>query len=244
MTSDGTSQQPRDAAVYDAIWSASDALSLQTSSTVIAMLQALMSPDRRTANPRLVDLGAGSGRHAVAAARRGLDVLALDHNANAIEAIRSQARDLPLLRAEQCDVRAWLDQQHDVWDGVVCFDVLHHFTRTADEAAHYLAALAALVGPGGRTVVTLLCDLRYGISPGPQRLHVSAEEGAALLGQSFADFDVQRLVRKPVRNSKAIDFDEIRREIVRAPYEATRVLAMCVRPDGHAPNRERGARGL
>jgi magnesium-protoporphyrin O-methyltransferase len=87
----------------------------------------------------LLDAGCGTGLFAVAQARRGFSVTALDIAPQMVAAAAERARSLGVserVRPHVGDV----DELGGVYDAVVCFDVLIHYPRPALDAM--LASLA------------------------------------------------------------------------------------------------------
>ncbi len=104
---------------------------------------------------RVLDLGCGMGNLAVAAARRGCSVRALDGSATAIEHLRRVARaeQLPI-DAEQADLRAWrIDGE---FDAIVSIGLLMFFDCPA--AGRMLEQIRDHVAPGGTAIVNLLVE--------------------------------------------------------------------------------------
>jgi SAM-dependent methyltransferase len=102
---------------------------------------------------RVLDVGCGPGRHALALARRGVDVVGVDHSPHFLALAREAAADEQLMaRFEQLDVR---DLPYDAeFDAVLClcqggFGLL----GGRDEPAVFWRIAAAL-RPGGRLALT------------------------------------------------------------------------------------------
>lgn len=102
---------------------------------------------------RMLDFGCGMGNLAVAAARRGCSVLALDASATAIEHVRQVAAGEGLdIDAAQADLR-----NHPIgedFDSVVSIGLLMFFDCPTAFAS--LAELQAHVKPGGTAIVNVL----------------------------------------------------------------------------------------
>jgi SAM-dependent methyltransferase len=122
------------------------------------------------------DVGAGSGRDAAALARRGHRVVAVEPTRALRETGQRLHADLPV---------RWIDDslpalqvlraQNDRYDLMLFSAVWMHLDRT--ERADGMAALAALLAPGGVAILSL----RHGpVPPGRRMFEVSAEETVAL----------------------------------------------------------------
>ena len=104
---------------------------------------------------RVLDYGCGLGNLAVAAARRGCSVLALDASPAAIERIRRVAAEESLtLEAAEADLRT--HEIHEDFDTVVAIGLLMFFDRPT--AVRQLQALRAHLGPGGVAAVNVLVE--------------------------------------------------------------------------------------
>ena len=97
---------------------------------------------------RVLDVGAGAGRHSVEAQRRGSEVVAIDVSPGAVEVCRRRgvrdARLLPL---------AALEDDLGVFDTVLMMCGNFGLVGTADGAARALYRLDALTSPDGRIVL-------------------------------------------------------------------------------------------
>ncbi len=104
---------------------------------------------------RVLDFGCGMGNLAVAAARRGCSVLALDASATAIEHLRQVAAQERLdIDAVQADLR-----DHAIageFDGIVSIGLLMFFDCAT--AFRVLGELQAYVKPGGTALVNVLVE--------------------------------------------------------------------------------------
>ena len=104
---------------------------------------------------RVLDFGCGIGNLAVAAARRGCTVVALDASRTAIEHLRQVAASEGLpIDAVQADLRSheWTED----FDAIACIGLLMFFDcRTA---YRQLASLQAHVRPGGVAAVNVLVE--------------------------------------------------------------------------------------
>lgn len=104
---------------------------------------------------RVLDYGCGLGNLAVAAARRGCSVLALDGNHTAIEHLRQLARAQALsIDAEEVDLRSYALRED--FDAIVCIGLLMFFD--CPTALAQLAGIQAHVRPGGVAAVNVLVE--------------------------------------------------------------------------------------
>jgi tellurite methyltransferase len=104
---------------------------------------------------RVLDLGCGLGNLALAAARRGCEVTAVDGSDAAIGRIRSAAAAERLaLNAVQADLNGWpIEGQYDT---VLAIGLLMFFARP--RALELLGDIQAHVAPGGRAVVNTFVE--------------------------------------------------------------------------------------
>jgi cyclopropane fatty-acyl-phospholipid synthase-like methyltransferase len=127
---------------------------------------------------RVLDVGCGTGEHALMAAARGLQATGVDAAPTAVELAKTKARerglDVRFLLADALDLPALGER----FDTVLDSGVFHVFTDA--ERALFVDSLAAVVPAGGRYFMLCFGDRQPG-SLGPRR--VSAEE----IHASFAD---------------------------------------------------------
>lgn len=127
---------------------------------------------------RFLDVGCGTGEHALLAASRGLDVVGVDAAPTAIARAQEKARERGLsarfLVADALELGA-LGQEFDT---VVDCGLFHVFDD--DARARYVRSLADAVSPGGHVFVLCFSDRQPG-DWGPRR--ISEEE----LRTSFVD---------------------------------------------------------
>lgn len=118
-----------------------------------------LNPFEEQALPHLrgevLDYGCGLGNLAIAAARRGCSVLALDGSSTAIGHLREQALAQSLaIRAEEADLRTYEIVQD--YDAVVSIGLLMFFD--CPTAFAQLESLQARVRPGGVAVINVLVE--------------------------------------------------------------------------------------
>jgi SAM-dependent methyltransferase len=97
---------------------------------------------------RVLDVGAGAGRHSLDAQRRGLEVVAIDVSPGAVEVCRRRGvEDVRLLPL------AAVDKRLGVFDTVLMMCGNFGLVGSADEATSILGCLHALTSPRGRIVL-------------------------------------------------------------------------------------------
>lgn len=131
---------------------------------------------------RVLDVGAGAGRHSLDAQARGLEVVAIDVSPGAVEVCRRRGvRDVRLLPL------AAVDEGLGRFDTVLMMCGNFGLVGTADEAARILRRLDAITAPTGRIVLDSVdpyvdadaADLAYeaqnrarGLMPGQVRIRI------------------------------------------------------------------------
>ncbi len=127
----------------------------------------------------VLDVGCGTGEHALLAAARGLQVTAIDGSATAIAAAREKARTRGLdVRFEVADA-LHLTAPGAPFDSVIDSGLFHVFDE--GDRTRYVASLAAAMRPGGRLFLLCFSDRVPPMSAGPRRI------SEAELREAFAD---------------------------------------------------------
>ncbi|HEX4491034.1 MAG TPA: class I SAM-dependent methyltransferase [Acidimicrobiia bacterium] len=103
---------------------------------------------------RVLDLGCGPGRHALALARRGIEVVGIDHSDEFVALARQAAQHAQLTNArfERADVRA-LDKRAE-FDAVICLCQGGFGLLGGREDVDLLRRFARALKPGGRLALT------------------------------------------------------------------------------------------
>ncbi len=98
-----------------------------------------------TPGDRVLDVGCGTGRHAIELARRGIDVHGIDISQRFIDIARHRS---PLVTFERCDARSL--QFEAEFDAVICLcqGAFGMMTADGDDAA-VVAGMARSLRPGG-----------------------------------------------------------------------------------------------
>jgi len=133
-------------------WSEADHDVLECLGTVIAR-----------GDSRALDLGCGVGRHALAMARLGLSVDALDGSETGIEQLRRSAADSRLLVRTHHGMMSELPFDNGAFDYVLAFNVIYHGDPSIIERT--LAEMRRVLRPGGILQLTMLSkrNVNFGI---------------------------------------------------------------------------------
>lgn len=110
---------------------------------------------------RALDLGCGIGRHAIALAKLGFTVDALDASAEGLACTRAGARDLPV-RTHQSRMTE-LPFPDETFDLVVSWNVIYH--GDPEVVQRTVAEIARVTRRGGRLIATMLTtrNVNFGI---------------------------------------------------------------------------------
>lgn len=135
----------------------------------------------------VLDFGCGLGNFAVAAARSGCRVDALDASPHAIASLRERAADEGLpITAQLADAAAW--QPARAYDTIVCIGLLMFFACEAAEVL--LQRLQAATRPGGVLIVNVLTRGTTFMDMFEPHAHCLFEPER--LNALFADWDIVR----------------------------------------------------
>jgi SAM-dependent methyltransferase len=97
---------------------------------------------------RVLDIGAGAGRHSLVAQRQGLETVAIDISPGAVEVCRERGvRDVRLLPVAE------IDQSLGVFDTVLLLCGNFGLAGSAEETLALLEKLHSLTSPGARIVL-------------------------------------------------------------------------------------------
>lgn len=176
---------------------------------------------------RIVDLGCGDGRIAVALAVRGHHVTGLDTSASMLAAARDRCAQFgAAVDLVEADVRTTHQRVTGVDVAVSWYSSFGYFDDTADDVAALESARAALA-PGG----LLLLDLQHRdrvaaihAESSPQRLYEERSDGIVLRELWFDP--VRGRAGEHVRHLRAGGTAESREFSLRV-YSATEIVALC-----------------
>ncbi len=179
-------------------------------------------------NPaRIVDLGCGDGRIAVALSVRGHHVTGLDYSASMLAAARDRAAQFGTsIELVEADIRAAHEHVTGVDVALSWYTSFGYFDETADDVAALESARAALA-PGG----VLLLELQHRdrvaaihADSSPQRLYEERPDGIVLRELWFDP--VRGRAGEHVRQLRADGTAEDREFSLRV-YSATEIVALC-----------------
>jgi SAM-dependent methyltransferase len=130
---------------WDAFWTrAEDQDWWKRPAPEVVEFAASQSPTER---PEVLDLGCGLGRHAVAFAREGFRVTAIDASRTAIDHVRKWSRELDLTIEARTGYVLDHTLPHGSFDIVLSYNVIYHGYR--DQFALAIERVRKLLKPGG-----------------------------------------------------------------------------------------------
>jgi SAM-dependent methyltransferase len=144
---------------------------------------------------RVLDVGAGAGRHSLQLTGRGLEVLAIDIEPRCVEIMH--ARGLPT--AMCADIHSFGESGFDT---ILVLEQTIGFAGTLDGLVELLAHLAQLLCAGGQIILDSMSPTQFAVSPhypGQRQIeiHYGRYVGAPLCWL-YVDFDVLRTCAKQV----------------------------------------------
>ena len=130
----------------------------------LTRIKAAAAPGRA----RILDLGCGEGRHALACARAGFDAVGLDYQPRAIRKAQAFARKLKIRRGVRFMVgdAFRLPFPPDRFDGIIDYGCLHH-VKIGDTRRYFDSVLPRLK-PGGYFILSCF-STRFKHHPGEKR---------------------------------------------------------------------------
>lgn len=148
---------------------------------------------------RVLDVGCGTGEHALLAASLGLDATGIDSSPRAIEWAESKARERGLsvsFRVGDALALQSLDEQFDTVVDCGLFHVLEDPDRVK-----YVESLKAVVAPGGRYYMLCFSDLEPG-DAGPRR--ISQPEIRESFGDGWSVEQIQPSIIETTRGPEGV----------------------------------------
>jgi SAM-dependent methyltransferase len=103
---------------------------------------------------RVLDLGCGTGRHAVAFAREGVSVLGLDISMTGLRITQTWAREEAVhIALAQADMRVGLPVADSMFDAIFSTQVIHH--AMLDQGRRTIGDIHRILQPGGWAFVSV-----------------------------------------------------------------------------------------
>jgi precorrin-6B methylase 2 len=159
------------------------------------------------ASYRVLDIGAGTGRNALALARRGHPVDAVEMSPKFAEIIRSEAE------RESLDVHVIEGDAFDTMDGVrsdyqliVASEVVPDF-RTTQELRGVLELAADCLAPGGRLVLNAFLP-RQGYRPDNAALELGQQVNTMIFTRDEMASGIVQLPLELVADDSAVEYEE------------------------------------
>ena len=134
---------------WDAMRSRPDALS-QIDKVIASLGEGL------PAGGAVLDVGCGTGQHAVALAAAGFDVTAVDYSSAMLDRARTHASERGVdVAFQSLDVNEVGGFGRDAFDGVLCVSVL----QVLDDPGRFIGAVHAALRPGGLLLIESVREL-------------------------------------------------------------------------------------
>jgi SAM-dependent methyltransferase len=155
---------------------------------------------RRIPRGRLLDLGCGEGRHAIAAAKLGFDVTAVDVEPLALKRARAFARaagvrGIRFLRADALH----LPFGRSAFDVVLDYGCLHHQTKR--DWPVYLASVLGVLRPRGFLILSVFSPRFRMFRGSRRRWHI----GQGSYRRCFTPADLRTLLGKDFQALKRVE---------------------------------------
>lgn len=139
------------------------------------------------AAPKVADLGAGFGAHAIALGRRGARVTAVDESERLLAELAALAGGLPVEIVHQ-DIVEWISDSNDIFDAVLCMgDTLTHLP-SVEHAQRLVQSSVARLRPGGRLLITLR---DYTLSPPGSELQLVVQSDLERIATCIVEYREQ-----------------------------------------------------
>ena len=163
-----------------------------------------------TANPetyRVLDIGAGTGRNALALARHGHPVDAVEMAPKFADIIRSEAeRDALNVRVIQSDVFTAMEGVHDEYQLMVLAEVVPDF-RTPREVRGMFELAADCLAPGGRMVFNTFLA-RQGYSPDDAARELGQQSNSSIFTRDEVTKAATELPLQLIADDSAYEYEK------------------------------------
>lgn len=116
---------------------------------------------------RVLDIGCGTGEHALLASSLGLEATGIDGAESAIRIARHKAQQRGLTTRFLVADALRLDRLAEQWDTVIDSNFFQIFSD--EERPRYVRSLSAVMAPGGQCIVLCFSDRQPG-NDGPRRI--------------------------------------------------------------------------
>lgn len=163
-----------------------------------------------TADPttcRILDVGAGTGRNALALARRGHPVDAVEMAAKLADVMRADAQSESLaVRVIQSDVFTAMENVHEEYQMMVLSEVVPDF-RTTQELRGLFELAADCLAPGGRLIFNAFLP-RGGYEPDTTALELGQQCNTMIFTRDQLADAVAGLPVEPVADDSAYEYEK------------------------------------